>query len=821
MHESPVQESMEPKPRAMSKRILRWGVAVVAILLIAVLTTSGWLWLELRGSLPQLAGEYAVTGIGAPVRIERDALGVPVIRAENARDLAFATGFVHGQDRFFQMDLLRRNSAGELAELVGPAALELDRRVRVHRFRQLARRAMETADSEQREVAAAYVEGVNVGLGSLRSKPPEYLLLRSEPQPWTIEDTVLVLFSMYLDLQGSDWKVESARGLLYDIYPEPLADFLAPRGSNWDAALDGTTIDPAPVPEAAVADLRSELARQEIPLVRYSPADRDALERFIPGSNNWAVAGTHTQHGSAIVANDMHLGISVPGIWYRASFVLPSDDGQREDRITGVTLPGTPTMVVGSNGHVAWGFTNSEGDWADLVIIEPDSESEDRYLTPDGPREFERDVEIIKVKGQPDEKFEVVSTIWGPVIDTDHLGRTRALRWVAYDEEGVNFSLAEMAQVRTLDEALDTANRCGQPAQNFVVADAQGRIAWTICGPIPRRVGFDGRLPTSWADGTRYWDGWLKPGEYPRIVSPAAGRIWTANSRVVGEEMFAKLGDGGYDLGARAQQIRDDLMALDTVDEQDMLDVQLDDRAAFHERWRDLLLVVLDDDAVAANKRRAAMRQYVEAWDGRASIDAIGFRLIREFRLELLAQVLDTLTAPLARADERFRPGDLTRTEVPLWQLVEARPVHLLHPQYADWDEQLLAAVDAVLANGPRDEETLGRYTWGEFNTARIQHPLSLAVPQLGRWLDMPRQPLPGAWANIPRIQRPNSGASERLAVSPGREEEGYFHMPCGQSGHFLSPHYGDGHAAWADGRPTPFLPGPAVHTLVLLPNEI
>ncbi|HET9480470.1 MAG TPA: penicillin acylase family protein, partial [Candidatus Polarisedimenticolia bacterium] len=489
-----------------------------------------------------------------------------------------------------------------------------------------------------------------------------------------------------------------------------------------------------------------------------------------------------------------------------------------ERRVTGLTLPGTPAMVVGSNGRVAWGFTNSYGDWTDLVIVEPDPSDPNAYVTPDGPRPFATHHETLKVKGGADETVEVRWTRWGPVIDQDHAGRPRALRWIAHDERAVNLGLLRMEQAGDLDEAVVFAAGIGAPPQNIVIADSAGRIGWTIMGAIPRRVGFTGRLPVSWADGARGWDGWLSPEEYPRIVDPPGGRLWTANARVVDGPMLAVLGDGGYDLGARAGQIRDRLARLDRAVEADMLAIQLDDEAIFLQRWRALLLDAFDAAQAAADPRRTEARRYVEDWGGRASIDSVGYRIVRAFRSFAADQVLSALTARCRQADKRFNRFEARQYESALWRLLNEKPAHLLDPKHPDWDAQIEAVVGATLDYFFKDGQPLSDQTWGRRNLTRILHPISRGVPALGRWLDMPARPLPGD-SYMPRVQAPSAGASQRMAVSPGRESSGYMHMPCGQSGHPLSPHYRDAHTDWAEGRPTPFLPGPPVHSLLLRPK--
>jgi penicillin amidase len=812
-------------PGGARRRFARVAVGAVAVLTLVAAGTSGLAVLRVRASLPELDGQRSLPGLVAPVRIERDGLGVPVLRGEGRLDVARAMGFLHAQERFFQMDLLRRRAAGELAELVGAAALPADREVRVLRLRRVAEKAVASMPATEREVLDSYTAGVAAGLSGLGAPPFEYLLLRAQPVPWRPEDSMLCALTMYLTLQGELAGQESAMGLVHDLLPPQVFEFLAVKGTEWDAPIEGEPFAEPPVPGPDVIDLRVASPRPEPKAPTDVPVawgDVSALvdEGLAYGSNNWAVSGAHTATGSALLANDMHLGLSVPNTWYRASLVVAGGEGER--RVTGVTLPGTPFVVVGSNGRVAWGFTNSQGDWADLVVLDEVPGQPDAYATPDGPRRFEHAKETIRIAGGSDESLEVLSTIWGPVIDRDHRGRRRALAWVALRDGGLNAALVEMESARNLDEALALAPRVGIPHQNLVAADAAGRIGWTIIGRIPRRFGHDGRLPTSWADGRNGWRGWLAPAEYPRVVDPPSGRLWTANARVVSGEKLVRVGFGGYDLGARQRQIRDDLLAIDRATEADMLRVQLDDRAVFLERWQRLVLELLTPEAISGHARRAEARRLVEAWGDHAATASAGYRIVRAFRGKVAEAAFAPLLAPCREADPRFdylgrRPNQGQRQwEGPLWQLVTRRPAHLLDPRFASWPDLLLACLDGALAE-LAEEGPLAERTWGERNTTLIRHPLSRAVPLLGRWLDMPRESLPGD-SHMPRVQHPSAGASERLGVSPGREDRGYFHMPGGESGNPLSAHYADGHRAWARGEPTPFLPGPAVHVLTLVP---
>lgn len=790
-----------------SLRYLGIGVVLIIVAVPAIA------WYTLRASLPQLSGAVTTTSpllVGAS-SIERDAEGTPTIKAASRSDLAFATGFAHAQDRFFQMDLMRRAAAGELSELLGSATVETDKKLRVHDFRRVSAEVIATSDPAERSIVEAYAAGVNAGLASLQSRPWEYHLLRSTPRPWKAEDSLLVAFSMYLNLNDSSGQTERAMTVLHDALPADVFAFLHQFGTSWDAPMTGGTWKSPPIPGPEVFDLHNTKPRK--------PVDPDEVftSDEVVGSNSWAVAGSHAADGRALLANDMHLGLRLPHVWYRARLIVTAQGAEKRDMV-GVTLPGLPMLIVGSNGHVAWGFTNSYGDWADVVIAEADSTQKDYYLYADTSEPYRVRHETILVRGAAPVLLKVRMTRWGPVIDRDAKGTSSVLMWTAHQVRASNLHLLQIEAAGNIDAAMGAANRSGGPVQNFVVADSDGHIGWTLMGQVPVRSPYDPSLARSMRDTTAGWIGWRTPEEYPRLIDPPSGRLWTANARTIDVESWLDFfGDGEYDLGARASQIRDDLLAIDKATVDDMRKIQLDDRALFLVRWHDLLLSLLSKEAVDANPRRAEALKLIAAWSQRAAVDDVGYRVVRAFRSRVRDDVFDMLVGDIIEKHPNLEFTLPSQFEGPLWQLVTQRPMNMLSPQFKTWDEALLHSLDRALEILVEECGDLNSCTWGRQNTLAMSHPMSKAVPWLSRVLDMPPLELPGD-AAMPRVQGPAFGASERLVVSPGRESEGILQMPGGPVDHPLSPFYGAGHEAWTKGDAQPLLPGETKYTLQLVP---
>ncbi|MEC5162085.1 MULTISPECIES: penicillin acylase family protein [unclassified Janthinobacterium] len=799
------------KIRIWSRRLL---LALLGLLVLAALA----LWLFLRGSLAQLDGTRAAPGLHGDVSVTRDALGVPLISGGNRLDVAYASGFVQAQERYFQMDLLRRVGAGELAELFGPRALGLDKSRRPHRFRARAERAVLALPAEQRRFLERYVGGVNDGLAALSTRPFEYALIGVKPRPWTAADSLLVVWAMYFDLQGGLEPRELARGWLREHSSVEQRAFLLPESTQWDAPLDAERVPPpsAPIPAAPPLWWGRPPALDAPKLAGAEMLD--AVGANAVGSNNWALAGSRSQDGAAIIADDMHLNIQLPNTWYRVALQFPDARGGQR-RMVGVMLPGAPPLLaVGSNGHVAWSFTNSYGDYLDLVELGRDPAQPGQVRTPAGWERPAAYQETILIKGAPAQQLLVRESSLGPLREV--AGRLYAVHWVAHAAEAVNLNPALLESADSMADALAVAAAMGVPAQNFVAGDDQGNIGWTIAGPLPRRVqpGPASSFPLALDGAAASWQGWLTPAEYPRVSNPADGQLSTANSRQLMGAGAELLGDGGFDLGARGRQVRDGLSALGAkTDVRGAYGVGLDDRAIFLSGWRERAIAALDAGALEKRPQRAEFLALLKnGWSGRASVDSVGYRLTRAFMWALHDLVFEGANAELAKLDGKANVALATsRWPVVLARLLDARPAGWLPLGHASWQALQLAAVDRVIADLGKGGKPLSAATWGERNTASIAHPISAAVPWLRRWLAVPPDMLPGD-NHMPRVAGSTFGQSERLTVSPGREEQGVFNMPGGQSGHPLSPFFLAGHADWVAGRTTPLLPGPAQHTLTL-----
>lgn len=788
----------------------KWLLSLVFIsFVIAVILPATAIYAALSLSLPAYDTELKAE-VSATVRVERDNLGYVSIHAPNRQDAAYALGFTHGQERFFQMDILRRNAAGELAALFGSRAINADKNLRQHRFRHSAEQALQLLNAEQTQLLHRYTAGVNAGLSNLTLPPFEYWLLRQQPEPWQSSDSFLVIYSMYLDLQGKLGDDEYAMTVLKNNIDNDWYRFLQQESQHWQAAIDASIVPAVHMPKTPYP----KALKQQFSACQQCDV-KDATDL---GSNNFAVAGSLTKHGSAILADDMHLGLRVPNIWFKTQ--LNWRQNNQWQQVTGLSLPGAPAIVVGSNTKIAWGFTNSTGDWHDLIKLTLSADGK-RYLSQDGWQPLQYQYETIKVANGNDQAIELVATHWGPVITfagNDNETSAYALRWVGYDNQAVNFNLLQLETLATVQQAVSLAPHIGIPAQNLVVTDSSGQIAWTIAGSIPKRAhDYDWDTAQDWSKQPDYWQGYIDDSEQPAIINPTIKRLWTANARTVGDVMYTKLGNGGYDLGARGQQIRNQLLAKDTLNEADMHQIQLDNNAVMLSRWQQFLLKQLTPEFIAEHQLEQYKKHLLLSSE-QASVDAIGYTLVKSFRQQLLQLQFAPLSALLEQEGAASKNLKFS-LEPAIWQMLQLQRTDTVAAPFTDWPQLIQAAILTSKKQLEQQNGSLKASRWGLVNQAKIEHPLSSAIPYFGNWLNMPKTELNGD-SHMPRVQGAGFGQSQRLVVAPGQEHLGILTMPTGQSGHPLSPFYRADHTYWLNGVSLPFLPGEKKYQLLLTPQS-
>jgi penicillin amidase len=766
--------------------------------------------LALRASLPVLDGTAELRGLEASVTVASDNQGIPAITAGSRADALRALGYVTAQDRLFQMDFLRRHSAGRLAEVLGESAVEMDRSQRTFGFSSVAAAVLRRLPVEQKEALEAYAEGVNAFLKQMTIPPFEFLLLGYRPKSWQPTDSLLIVLGMFQMLNGYD-DDERMRTVMKASLPADVAAFLVPPMDPYtDMLLRRSTASAisSVIPVEGLASLR-----RPVDPGRPTQASLVTFKQTGLGSNAWAVGGSNTKDGRAILANDMHLDMAVPNIWYRVQFRY----GHVE--MVGMVVPGIPVMIAGSNGHVAWGMTNVEGDFLDLVQVKLNPGNSEEYAAPDGWRRFANREEAIAVKGGADRHVTIKETVWGPIAEEPLLGRPVAIRWTALDPTAVDLGLLYMDAVRSLHDAVTTVNAAGGPPNNVLLADADGHIAWTYTGRIPNRTGFDGSVSLSWADGRVGWSGFLRPDQMPRIVNPSSGFLVSANHRMLGDEFPYVIGHSFVN-GYRAYRITERLRTMEEAGEADLLALQLDTTTTFYEFYRTLARQVLTEEAIRRAPHLAEVRAALDAWNGKADVDSKGFGLVMGFRKTLARSVFTPFLELCREKDRRFvYDGDL---DTPLRALLKARLPQLLpDPEhFHDWDAFLLNALEKSA------EELKSRYavtslenlSWGRMNRVQMVHPFGDVLPGLGLLLNMPEEEAPGCGQCV-RVISGSLAASQRMVVSPAHQEAGIFHMPGGQSGHPFSPHYRDQHRDWSEGLPSSLLPGLPTHRLMLTPS--
>jgi penicillin G amidase len=751
------------------------------ILLIVILVAGVALWLV--PTVPGPDTTLRLAGLTAPVTIERDRYGIPTVAAANDRDAAFALGYLHAQNRLFQMDLMRRDGAGRLSEWFGAAALPTDEFMRTLGIYRVAQAEYQTMTPEGRAIVDAYTAGVNAWLETRDvALPPAYYLLGVRPEPWRPADTLVWGKLMALELCGN-FRDELLRAAM----------------SRHLTPADLAVLYPAYPEHAPTAWGETAARRRGMPL--------DAIYAAIPAvvgpifdSNNWVVDGRHTASGKPMLANDPHLALDAPGMWYLAHIKTPDLD------VTGVTAPGDPYVVIGHNAHIAWGFTNTGGDVEDLFVEKVDPKDPRRYLTPNGSEPFFTRQETIRVRGGKTVTITVRATRHGPVISdlggkyvAAGAGTVLALEatWLMPGDHSPE-ALRLIDRATNWTEFRDAVKQFTAPEQNMVFADTAGNIGYIAPALVPIRGKGDGWLPAPGWSGDYDWKGFIPFDQLPQAYDPPGGRFVTANQKIV-PDSYPYFITRDWDIPNRAERINRLIDAKAKLTPDDFAAIQADTVSLMA---RHLVPMMTDIAPRTARDKRAI--KLLDEWNFHMNRDLVAPLIfvawLRELERELFQAKLGNEFAAYWRARPQVVRGILTTHRD--WCLPRGAEPGDCGAVLA---QSLHVALDQLAAHF--GDENVDDWRWGRVHVAPFANPFWSRVPEIGGWfaLDIPTD---GGSDTVNRGEMRYDDANPyadiegpglRMIVDLSNPADARFLITPGQGGGPLSPHYADLALRWRD----------------------
>jgi penicillin G amidase len=800
-------------------RILAIGIVVAA----AAAAILGGVWLKhaMWQQLPILDGQIELPGLSAPVSVRRDEHGVPHIEAANLDDLLEAQGFVVAQDRLWQMDMARRYSSGELAEILGPALAKHDELERVLQMRPTAERLTSTMPAEQRRHFADYARGVNAFIASRRQHlPAEFRLLDYQPKPWQPVDSWLAALSMveqldsyYPDKLNRELVASKLQpNLVEQLYPsttwrdhpptQALPDLTAPQQNVPETVPDEEPSAGPPNLASSGEDLfelRQVLGLADCPLCR-------------PGSNEWAVSGAHTASGKPLLANDMHLDHSIPEVWHEEDLHAGSF------HVAGVTTPGIPLIIAGHNAHIAWGFTSLYGDVQDVYVEKTNPQGQ--YWFNNGWREPEHTSEHIHVRGGRDVTLDLERTEHGPVITPllPHEQRMLALKWTMYDPDARGLRLEELDAANNWDDFRTALSGWWEPTLNVVYADDEGHIGYQAVGLFPIRPAGLSALPVvetgTATDMPHEWQGWVPFAQLPSVFDPADGIVATANSRVAPDGAPYPLTlnwAGPY----RNERIWKWLAGKDHLTPADMLTLQTDTYSEVDQDLAERFAYAIDHASKTdLQLRRAA--DLLRSWNGVVSSSSVAAEIVASTKKALWPMILKP---KLGRdwelytwQDKDFAQEELIDNVSPDW----------LPSSYRSWDDLIAFAAKKGMADD-RAPLLLSGWTYGSRHVLLIEHPLYGLLPFFRGWTSTGAHPLSGDETTVQQT-RGLLGPSQRFIMDWNDVDGSSENLFMGESGDPVSAYYRDHFPYWYSGKTfsLPFtdarIKAAAKHTLWLMP---
>lgn len=757
---------------------------LIVVLILVAAGTFFWVTRDMRASaLPALDGEAKLPGLTGEVTVIRDDHGIPHITAATEEDLYRATGYVMAQDRLWQMDLLRRVTAGRLSEIIGKPMVKPDVLFRSLRIREKAGEIVKEMDPEMRGNLEAFRDGVNIYLRSLDKLPFEFRLLGYEMEPWTLIDSVSLIGYMSWDLSTA-WSTEIVMNLIREKVGDEMFRRLEP-----DFLKDTTVF-----PDYGV-DLRE--------LHRIFARQREVRENLglvvLQGSNNWAVSGKKTADGKPILANDMHLGLFVPGIWYQIHQYVPG-----KLNVTGVALPGQPMVICGHNEDIAWGMTNVMLDDIDFYVEKIHPEDPDRYLFRGQWREFTKRQEVIKIRGKDPVKKTIRFTHRGPVISgmKDTGDKTVSMRWIGNEKSNELLTVYRLNRARNWKEFLEALETFVAIGQNVVYADVEGNIGLVNTGGVPLRPeGDDGsRLYPGWT-GEHEWKGLVPFSEKPKRFNPPEGFVASANNRTVDERFPHVITRWGFAVSYRIERINELLNSHEKITVETMKKFHNDTFTHLLGEMEPAIRVLNENRDQLSGRENKAL-DILMAWDGRMDIESGAAAVLDSFYLSLARGIFyDEMGKDLFNrffsskmiSQQAFRQI-LKDPDNPWYDFNETK-------KKEGFREVVLSAFrDAVGVLRVEMGRNPAKWRWGDVHSITLKHPLGrMWVVDAIFKLNSGPYPVPGSFHTIPQFMYRQAkpfevvhGPSQRHIYTPGEWDRSLSMIPTGTSGIPGSPYYCD-----------------------------
>jgi penicillin G amidase len=792
------------------RTVLRLVLSILAIALV-LFATAVW-WLVYR-PLPQLDGKAKLAGLQGEVTVERDNWGVPHIRAGSLEDAVEAQGYVVAQDRLWQMDILRRASRGQLSEILGKATLKIDKDFRNLNFGRAAERDLQLMSPESQRLLEAYARGVNRFIEQHQETlPMEFTLLKYKPQPWQPSDSLVLTGYMYRTLTDTREREIQRAIVTAKVGPELAKDLYSDESSmdhfmvgdpnvkekaTSDADSDENDddedqMDPEDVLKASLThpDLQGTMSQPDLTAFFAAQVKQWLNEsqhdiRGTLGSNNWVVSGAHTATGKPLLANDTHLELTIPPIWYELHMSAPGWN------VKGITFPGAPLIIIGHNDRIAWGFTNNGADVLDLYIETINPANPDEYRVDGKWQKADVFDEVIRVKDAPDEHMRLVVTRHGPVLWQES-EKSYAVKWTALEPGGLANSYNWLGRAKNWKQFRELMKAVWGPAQNAIYADVDGNIGYIVAARVPIRKKGHGEVPVPGDTDDYEWTGYIPFDQLPQSYNPESGFIVTANARMAGPNYKPYLTDR-WEEPYRTARIYDLLHDKHDLRPEDMLKVQTDTYSYPHLFMAEQL-VAAAKIAPPKDARAQKLIQQGKDWNGIADSNSPEV----SFLDATLYEALDLILEPHLGADTKLYSW---RKIAFLQRVLTERPARWLPPNYKNYDELLCAAADGAVrrletetSNASPDD-----WAWKRFNYLDMLHPIG-REGILKKLLSKTDEPQSGTLFS-PRASSRHHGPSERFVANLADWDQSILLLPAGESGQPGSEHYSDQFSYWLNGK--------------------